>query len=341
MLTRRALARWLALPAAFAGQARPQTQTGGAEPTTSIDAAGTAHITRIIPVPASLSPQAKEMFAADREFAPNGWTDESKELVRRAQSVYPVTIEDAVFGGVKVKVVTPRNASAAKRDRVMINLHGGGFTSDSGSLLESIPIAGLSATRVITVDYRLAPKSPFPAAVDDVVAVYREILKQHSPRKVAMFGTSAGAILTAETAVQLGRLRLSLPAALGFFSGHADFARNGDSRSIYSVRGFTGFQHRPTAAIGPYVGDRDPKDPVLSPIYADLSKFPPTLCMTGTRDMLLSGTCDFHRTLLRAGVDAHLMVFDAMPHAHWYTFDLPESREALEAQARFLDKHLA
>ena len=82
------------------------------------------------------------------------------------------------------------------------------------------------------------------------------------------------------------------------------------------------------------------KDPVLSPIYADLKGFPPTLCMTGTRDHCLSGTVDFHRALLRADVDARLMVFGAMKHAHWYAFDLPESKEAREAQARFLDKHL-
>jgi hypothetical protein len=89
----------------------------------------------------------------------------------------------------------------------------------------------------------------------------------------------------------------------------------------------------------PYVGDHDRKDPVLSPICSDLRGFPPTLCMTSTRDHCLSGTVDFHRALLRAGVDVRLMVFDAMPHAFWYRFDLPESKEALEAQASFLDQH--
>jgi acetyl esterase/lipase len=90
----------------------------------------------------------------------------------------------------------------------------------------------------------------------------------------------------------------------------------------------------------PYVGDHDRKDPVLSPMYADMRGFPPTLCMTSTRDHCLSGTVDFHRALLRAGVDARLMVFDALPHAFWYQFDLPESKEALDAQASFLDSHL-
>jgi monoterpene epsilon-lactone hydrolase len=82
------------------------------------------------------------------------------------------------------------------------------------------------------------------------------------------------------------------------------------------------------------------KDPVLSPMYAGMRGFPPTLCITSTRDHCLSGTVDFHRALLRAEVDARLMVFDALPHAFWYQFDLPESREALEAQTSFLDRRL-
>jgi monoterpene epsilon-lactone hydrolase len=280
------------------------------------------------------------MLASGRAFAPDGWTEESAQLVKRARSVYPVQVEEATLGSVKVQRVRPQPSVQHKQDRVLINLHGGGFTSDSGSLLESIPIASLTGTEVIAVDYRLAPKFPFPAAVDDSVAVYKELLKKYAPHKIGIFGTSAGAILTAETAVQLGKLGLPQPAALGFFSGYADFARNGDSRSIYSVRGFDGFQYKANAAIAPYVADHSPRDPVLSPIYANLKNFPPTLCMTGTRDMLLSGTVDFHRALLRAGVDARLIVFDSMPHAHWYSFDLPESKEALEAQAAFLDRHL-
>jgi len=131
---------------------------------------------------------------------------------------------------------------------------------------------------------------------------------------------------------------------LGFFSGYVDLARYGDSRFLYGAGGLRDFSAmiEPLKGLGmvPYVGDHDRKDPVLSPMYADLGGFPPTLCMTSTRDHCLSGTVDFHRALLRAGVDARLMVFDALPHAFWYRFDLPESKEALEAQASFLDHHL-
>jgi len=89
-----------------------------------------------------------------------------------------------------------------------------------------------------------------------------------------------------------------------------------------------------------YVGATDPKDPVLSPVYGDLHGLPPTLFLTSTRDMLLSGTALLHQAYLRAGVDARLVVFEALPHAFWLDASLPESRSADEMIARFLDEQL-
>ena len=153
---------------------------------------------------------------------------------------------------------------ADKQDRVLINVHGGGFNSDSGSLNESIPIANLTRTKVVSVLYRLAPEHPFPAAVDDTVAVYRELLKTYKPQNMALYGTSAGAILTAEAAVKFKQLGLPLPAALGIFTGSGDFSKEGDSHAIYTVRGFAGYLEPPTPGVqwlSQYVGSTDPKDP--------------------------------------------------------------------------------
>ena len=332
------MASLFALPAAFAGQAR--AQSAPADGSTTIDSDGTVHITRAIPVPKTVSPEAYAKLVTGTSWAPDEGSKEAADLIDKMRAAYPVDIERTTVAGVNAKIVTPKNAAPNKKDRVLLCVNGGGFQTDSGSFLEAIPIAGLTGTRVISVEYRLAPKFPFPAAVEDSVAVYREALKTYSPKKIALYGTSAGAILTAETAVQLKKLGLPLPAALGFFSGFCDMARGGDAGHLYSIPGFMGFRPSTGQTLAAYVGAADPKDPVLSPMYSDLKGFPPTLCMTGTRDICLSGTVDFHRALLRAGVDARLMVFDAMPHAHWYSFDFPESREALEAQARFLDRHL-
>ncbi len=89
-----------------------------------------------------------------------------------------------------------------------------------------------------------------------------------------------------------------------------------------------------------YVGKTDRKDPVLSPLFADLHGMPPSLLVTSTRDILLSDTSTFHRALLQAGVDAHLVVFEALPHAFWYHFQLPETKEALELMAKFFDERV-
>jgi len=153
-----------------------------------------------------------------------------------------------------------------------------------------------------------------------------------------IYGTSAGAIMTGEVAVKLKQLGLPEPAALGIFSGIGDFARAGDSAALFSLRGLAGHLDPPTS--GPhdpyYIGNANPTDPVLSPIYADLHGLPPTLFVTATRDALLSGTVNLHRAFLRAGVDARLVVFDALPHAFWYNAALPESIEASHIMAGFL-----
>ena len=100
-----------------------------------------------------------------------------------ARRLYPVNVEETNIAGVRTDVITPLAMPEANRGRVLINLHGGGFVSDSGSLIEGIPIANLAKIKVVSVYYRLAPENPFPAAVDDVVAVYKELLKTYKPRR--------------------------------------------------------------------------------------------------------------------------------------------------------------
>jgi acetyl esterase/lipase len=170
------------------------------------------------------------------------------------------------------------------------------------------------------------------------------LLKTYNPHGIGIFGTSAGAILTCEVAVRLKQLGLPLPAALGAFSVLTDFSRPSDSRQIFTLDGLPG-RLQPIdpkrAPVDPYPGTTDRKDPVLSPLFADLEGMPPSLLITSTRDLLLSDTTMFHRALLRAGNDAQLVVFEALPHAFWYHFQLPETKECLELMARFFDQKLA
>jgi monoterpene epsilon-lactone hydrolase len=317
-----------------------------------IDANGVAHITRVVPVPTTISPEAQKLLArpmsdaqvpqtlAERRSSTDAWQAGAGAAYGEGYPVKNITSD--TIAGVPVKIITPTVVPPAKRDRVLINLHGGGFNSDSGSLTETIPIANLTQTKVVAVLYRLAPEHPFPAAVDDAVAVYKELLKTHKPGRVAIYGTSAGAILTAEVAVRLKQLGLPLPAALGVFSGMGDFTRPGDSQAIYSLNGLSGYLAPPATppAIAAYAGSTGLTDPVLSPVFADLKGMPPTLFVTSGRDILLSGTSILHRKFLAAGNDARLVVFEGQTHAFWNNVSLPESKEADGIMAGFFDKEL-
>jgi len=336
----------IALSACATAQSKPAFQADSA----TFDADGTAHIARVVPMPTTVSPEAQTWLEslthttpgpetlAERRARTDAWRGQDSAEARK---LYPVNVEEAITAGVRTDIITPMTMPAENKSRVLINLHGGGFNSDSGSLIEGVPISNLAKIKVVSVYYRLAPENPFPAAVDDVVAVYKELLKTYKPHSIGVFGTSAGAILTCEVTVKLKQLGLPLPGALGVFSSLADFSRPGDSRQLFTLNGFPGQlqpvdpQHLPG---NEYVGKTDRKDPVLSPLFADLHNWPPSLLVTSTRDLLLSDTAIFHRALLRAGDDSQLMVFEALPHAFWYHFQLPETREALEIMAKFFDQ---
>ncbi len=338
------LTGFLMLPASLAAQT-PNT--------TTVDPDGTAHITRTVPVPNTLSPEAQatlrngytnlDLTLEQRRTSTDKWQTGAGE---KSRQVYPVHIADAVIAGVPVRDVMP--LTNAHKDWVLICLHGGGFNSDSGSFTESIPMANLLQARVVSVLYRLAPEHPYPAALDDAVAVYKDLLKTHKPAHIVIYGTSAGAILTAEVASRLKQLGLPQPAALGIFSGLGDFSANGgDAAALFALQGLRGNVPLPAPLPGShprdtsYTGTLDPKDPVLSPVYADLHGLPPTLFITSGRDMLLSGTTILHRAYLRAGVDARLIVFEGLSHAFWNDVALPESKETYGYMADFFRQQLS
>lgn len=325
-------------------------------PVTRIDAVGTAHVTRVVPVPRTVSPEARQFLAtppwggAD-PVAPGtpmwelraGADAALRMLGEMAQAHYGVSVEEMQVGGVRCHLVRPGEGTERAGGRVLINLHGGGFVMGSGSLVEAIPVAALTGIPVLAVDYRLAPEHPYPAAVDDALAVYREMLGSHAPEAIAIYGASAGGFLTGQIAARLRHEGLPLPACLGVFTAGGDLGDFGDSAQLFGLSGFWGELLTPlgdaNSEVRAYLGGADAKDPLVSPLYGDLAGFPPTLLLTGTRDALLSATCLLHRALRRAGVEAELYVFEAMPHAHWYGFHLPEAQEALAVMADFLARH--
>ena len=266
------------------------------------------------------------------------------ERLREVERRYRANVSELTLAGVTVHSVEPAaGIAAAQRQRVLINLHGGAFMwgSGSGALVEAIPIAAVSGMRVVAVDYRLAPEHVYPDAVDDVEAVYRELLKQYRAENIGIYGCSAGGVLTAQATARLLQKKLPVPGAIGMFCGTGLLFR-GDSGTL----GQLAVGSPPMAADGgaalPYLRTAQADDVVAYPMQSPelLARFPPSLLLAGGRDFALSALTTAQRRLLAAGVDARLLVFDGLWHAFFVFPDLPESQEAYARIAEFFDHQL-
>ena len=304
----------------------PGTQSEPPAPTTVSEAAQQA----LLGLPSDPGPPELE---AHRDMC----AQVQRELGRVMLQRHRVTMQESLIAGVPVRIFTPATMPSAHRDTVLLNLHGGGFTVDAGSVTENVPIAAYTQVRVVAALYRLSPEHAFPAAVDDAEAVYRALLGDQRPDRIGLYGTSAGACLCAQLLVRVREKSGPLPRAFGFFTGTADLSRTGDSEYFFRPSGDPSLA---AEQFSSYVRNHDRSTPQVSPLFSDLQGLPPVLCIAGTRDFMLSQTALFHQALLRAGVDARLLVFEAMPHAHWIYLDLPESDHAFRAMAAFFRIHL-
>lgn len=262
--------------------------------------------------------------------------------IDKLKALYPVTTRDAVIDGVPAIYVTPAagvpNANAKK---ILLNLPGGGFVmgmAPGTGMVESIPLSNLAKVEIVSITYRQAPETVYPAATEDVVKVYRQLLKTHKPENIAVFGCSAGGLLTAEAMAAFVKEKLPLPAAIGIFCASADARWAGDSRSF--SRPFQALESQ-NRRLGYFEG-ADLEDPQASPVLAPalLKRFPPTLLITATRAMEMSSAVNTHRELVKVGVTADLHVWDGLGHAFFYDPGLPESREAFDVMTGFFQKHL-
>lgn len=267
---------------------------------------------------------------------------------QRMRASFDVSIEPREIGGVHTEVFTPvAGVSRKNARRVLVNLHGGGLQGGGRTLsqLESIPIAALGRIKVISVDYRMAPEHTFPAASEDVAAVYRELLKQYAARDIGIFGCSAGAWLTAQSIAWFQKEHLPLPGAIGLFCHGAEMAFDTErskqslADSAYVVGALTSDDY---TKPNPYYLGVDRQNVLVSPGDYDevMGRFPPTLLISGTRDFALSGVLVTHAQLTRLGVEAELHVWEGMRHAFHFEPQLPESREAYDVILRFFDARL-
>ncbi|GAB2853903.1 alpha/beta hydrolase [Microbacterium insulae] len=255
----------------------------------------------------------------------------------------PVAVEPWIVDGVYTDIFTPDNADA---DRILINLHGGGFQIGARTVgrLESLPIAALSGMRVVSVDYRMAPEHTFPAASEDVLAVYDALLRNYAPGRIGIFGSSAGGTLVSQAVAWFVEQGRPLPGAVAMLCGTGHPWWSGDSGHLDSkLYGTRGFDPDAGWSAVPYMADADPglstANPLLWPEV--LAQFPPSLLVSGSRSYDLSSIIDAHNRLSLAGARSSLHVWDGVGHCFYLRPELPESREVERIVVQFFQRELA
>ena len=255
-----------------------------------------------------------------------------------------VTIEEEKIAGVTVRRVTPENINPANKNRLLVHTHGGAYVVNNGraGLTEAILVAHRAAIPVLSIDYRMPPEHPFAAAVEDVVAVWKNLLEKRDAKSMALGGTSAGGGLVLASTHKLIGLGIPVPGALFAGTPWADLTKTGDSYFIntgvdYVLVSYEGMLE---GAAKLYAGDHAMNDPLISPVYGDFKGFPPTYLVSGTRDMFLSNTVRVHRKLRTAGVVADLNVYEGFSHGEYLkVFDSPESQQVFAERSAFLLQH--
>jgi len=309
-----------------------------------------------VPAPMTISPQAQAFLAnpvdanvayppdlndaeAWRAYIAEGNSHLTQMMALRAQE-HPCKIIEHAAGEAVLFEVVPETLKAEDAGLAIFYVHGGAYIHGSGIAAAYMvqSLASASGIRALSIDYRMPPDHPFPVGLNDAVAGYRAALERFTPERIAIVGGSAGGGLAASLILKLRDISLPMPGACVLATPEADLTEAGDTFETNQEIDVV-LRRKLTPSVLLYAGGHDLRDPYLSAVFGDFSKgFPPTLLISGTRDLFLSNTVLLHRAMRKAGIDADLHVWEAMPHAGF--FGAPEDQEVLEEQARYIRKRL-
>jgi epsilon-lactone hydrolase len=322
---------------------------------------GTLHLSRTIPVPKSVSAEAQAVLAAsgamvagrlaNPQVSPSlddnaGWKARIAETdavialgFGGRQSEVDVAVSKIEVAGIDVYVLEPDGAATGDDAPIYYDIHGGALIAGGGDVSRLMGIHSAARAGLFTwaVDYRMPPDFPYPTPLDDCLAVYRALLEIRRPEQIAVGGGSAGGNLAAALMLKARAEGLPMPACLLLMTPEVDLTESGDTFDV--LEGVdTVLVSRLTDSIALYANGHDLRDPFLSPLFGDVSEFPPTFLQSGTRDLFLSNTVRLHRALRAADVEAELHVWEAMPHGGFS--GAPEDADIGVEARKFLAKHL-
>jgi len=311
---------------------------------------------RLIPFPSSISAEARASLArlVNDDGVPlnalytmplssdhAGWMkikaaadEQYAAAVKRLAGTLRAGVETIQTGDATVHVATPE--TMVEPDCAYLDFHGGALVFGGGEACraQARMHADQHGALCYSVDYRMPPEHPYPAALDDAMAAYRYVLERHAPSRIVIGGRSAGGNLAAAMLLRARDEGLPLPAGLTLLSPEVDLTESGDSFQVNQMVDVVlpGSLMRNNEL---YADGADLSHPHLSPLFGDLTGFPPTFLQSGTRDLFLSNAVRMHRALRRASVDAELHIFEAMPHGG-FQGNTPEDRELEAEVSRFV-----
>ena len=256
---------------------------------------------------------------------------------------YPEYYSSEIIDMINFRMEVLRRNNAVN-EWVILQLHGGGYLSPFRNPYRTLAGLYSEAARgamVVSVDYRVAPENPYPAAVDDALEAYLWILNSgYLPEKVILGGDSAGGGLAMALCHRLKKLGLELPAGIVAMSPWTDLTTSLPSyKDNFDIDPVFGNSRSDVIFDNPYPGDEDKKNPEISPLYGDFEGFPPMLILVGSEEMLYSDSEAVAAKAKEAGVKVKFTVYEGMFHVFQLSAMLmPESKKAWFEVRRFMDE---
>ncbi len=310
-----------------------------------------------LPVPSTVSPELQAAMAkAPPSIAPPsmpttnaGWgaffnPDPAKTHTKLLKLLdrFKLTLTEQTIAGVHCYVITPQDGGARPK-RLLMHIHGGAYTGGAGEsgVVEGVLVAGVTRIETVSVDYRMPPSYPYPAPIDDAMAVWKQVSRHRPGYRMGIFGTSSGGGMVLAVTQRAIEEHLRIPDAIMAGTPWSDLSETGDSYHTSRYADPIVYEGELSVAAKQYANGIDLKDPRLSPIYGTFSDFPPTLLLAGTRDIFLSNTVRVDRKLRDAGRRSELIVYEGESHAGYLSgIEFPETVTALKDISAFFSREL-
>lgn len=288
--------------------------------------------------PAMPAPDSIKQWEMMQQGVENASRDQNNAFIDQLD----LNVTKLNFGGVSVLDIKPKDWK--DNGKVLVYTHGGAYVLFSA--LSTINVSGQTAQatglRVIAIDYTLAPHAKWAGISDEIITVFKELLKQgYTMADIGLFGDSAGGGLASTTALRLRDEGIGLPAAVVLYSPMGDLSCPGDSyQTLKATEGFYDYEKHIRPSFIAYADEADQKKPYVSSVYGDFNKgYSPTLIQGGTKELILSSFVRLYQAMDVSGVDVTLDIYEGMPHV-FQRYAIPESEIALNKVNKFFKKHL-